>query len=373
MINDQTNSKPARILIVDDFVSNIQVLASMLQPQGYNIEFTTTGTEAIEWLQQEYFDLVLLDIMMPGMDGFEVCRRLKNNEKTSSIPIIFITAKTDEESIQKGFRVGAIDYIVKPYRETELIERVKTHITIVKQRNALINTNQAKDRLFSIIGHDLKNPVSNIYGFIKLLKENYDSFSDEKKKQYISFLFDSARQNLQLLEELLEWSRTQTNTKPFQPAAVNIKTLIQKVIQGMENTAVKKDIAIKPTIRYDGDVYVDINMIRTVLRNLIGNAIKFSHPHSQIKVFVSAIDDTYIQVDVIDHGVGISEKNREKLFQIDQHVSTSGTNQEKGTGLGLILCKEFIDRHDGYIWVDSELNKGSIFSFTIKKKQVNEP
>ena len=307
--------------------------------------------------------------MMPEMDGFEVCKKLKEKKQTRHIPIIFVTAKTDESSIQKGFQVGAVDYIVKPYRESELVERVKTHVTLERQRKELIKTNQAKDRLFSIIGHDLKNPMSNIFGFIKLLKENYEAFDDEKKQKYLHYLFESARSNLDLLEELLEWSRTQTNSKPFRPGLYPVSELIDNALHIMHESAQNKEIEINTNLKYTGDVYCDKAMINTVLRNLLGNAIKFSHPKSSIRLETSA-QNNLVKFEIIDRGLGMSKENQQKLFQLDQHVSTLGTNEEKGTGLGLILCKEFINKHNGQIWVESELNKGSNFSFTLN---VNEP
>ncbi|MFO7864877.1 MAG: hybrid sensor histidine kinase/response regulator [Salinivirgaceae bacterium] len=366
-------NKTPRILIVDDFVSNIQVMASMLKPHNYDIEFTTSGTEALEWVQQEEFDLILLDVMMPEMDGFEVCARLKKNNKTKDIPIIFVTAKTDEESIQRGFKAGAVDFLTKPYRESELVARVKNHITLELQRKELLVTNQAKDRLFSIIGHDLKNPMGNIYGFLKLLSEGYDSFSDEKKKQYIGFLLESSKQNLKLLEELLEWSRTQTNSKPFQPEQFDLAHLVDEVVISMQKIANKKSIRITKKINYYSTVYADSNMIKTVLRNLIGNAIKFTEPEGNVKISITKNDeDERVVVSIEDSGVGIPEKNIDKLFNIEHHISTNGTDDEKGTGLGLILCKEFINKHNEKIWVESEINKGSTFSFTLNEVNVNK-
>jgi signal transduction histidine kinase len=362
---ENTNSiKKNRILIVDDFVSNIQVLANMLSPYGYEIEFSTNGQEALDWLKIEAFDLILLDIMMPDMDGYEVCTRLKENPVTRDIPVIFITAKTDQDSIKKGFQVGAVDYILKPYHESELIERVKTHITIRKQRRELILANQAKDRLFSIIAHDLKNPMSNIFGFIKLMHDNYDSLDDEKKRKYIGYLHDSSKQNLELLEELLEWSRTQTRTKPFKPVSFKLQKVVNEVLSALKNEAAQKNITIATDLQYEDAIIADFNMIKTVIRNLVSNAVKFTEPGGQISIKSFKELDS-IQVDISDTGIGIPENKLDKLFDIENKISTPGTNNEKGSGLGLILCKEFIEQHNGKIWVESEKNKGSVFSFSI--------
>ncbi len=357
-----------RILIVDDFISNIQVLANMLKPHNYEIEFTTSGQEALDWLQQDPFDLVLLDIMMPEMDGYELCQKLKTNDKTKNIPIIFITAKTDDNNIQKGFQVGAVDYIIKPYRETEMLERIKIHLTLEGQKKALIRNNHAKDKLFSIIGHDLKNPMSTIFGFIKLLHDNYENLDDNKRKKYIEYILDSSKYNLQLLEELLEWSRTQTKTKPFKPTVFNIKQLVDEVLTTQEGVATEKNVELKPQIEISGKVYGDINMIKTVLRNLVSNAIKFTKQGGVVTIKAKEYENDKILVTVQDTGIGIPKKNLNKLFLIDEHISTQGTNDEKGTGLGLILCKEFIDKHKEAIWAESKQNKGSTFSFTLQKR-----
>jgi two-component system sensor histidine kinase/response regulator len=363
----QNTRKNARILIVDDFVSNIQVLASMLSAHGYEIEFSTSGVEALDWLNQEKFDLVLLDIMMPEMDGYEVCTKLKKNPETKDIPVIFITAKTDQDSIKKGFQVGAVDYILKPYHESELIERVKTHLTIQKQKKELIISNQAKDRLFSIIGHDLNNPMSNIYGFIKLIHDNYDQLDDEKKKKYIGFIYESSKQNIELLGELLEWSRTQTKTKPIKPILFSVSKVIKEATNAVINDAIQKNILINEELEFEDDILADFNMIKTVIRNLIGNAIKFTESGGSITIS-SSIENNIVQINVKDTGVGIPKDKIDQLFSIENKLSTPGTNNEKGTGLGLLLCKEFIDQHNGKIWAESEPNIGSTFSFTLNVK-----
>lgn len=363
----QLYQTPPRVLIVDDFINNIQVLVNMLQPHNYDIEYTTNGAEALDLAWAEPFDLILLDVLMPDMDGFEVCKRLKNNVKTKNVPIIFVTAKTDEDSIQQAFQAGAVDYIIKPYQETELVERVKTHVTLERQRKALVATNQAKNRLFSIIGQDLKSPMHHIYSVLKEMKENYPSLSEENKQQCIKDLFESAKQNLTLLEELLEWSRTQTNTKPYKPIDFDIDKAIVETLATVKEIADKKEIKIRKSIEYKASVYGDINMIKTVIKNLLTNAIKFSYIDATVEIKVTDTNDQKVSVAVIDYGVGISNENQEKLFQIDQHISTTGTQNEKGTGLGLILCKEFIDKHNEKLYVESTLNQGAIFSFTINK------
>ena len=175
------NTKQKSILVVDDIVKNIQVIANVLYDQGFHVEFATNGEEALEWLKSQNFDLILLDVMMPGMDGFEVCEKIKEMPCCNETPIIFLTAKTDVDSIAKGFEAGAVDYITKPFNIKELLVRVNTHIKIQEQRKEMEELNHTKDKFFSIIAHDLKNPFNTILGFSQFLMQ-YDNVSQEKYK-----------------------------------------------------------------------------------------------------------------------------------------------------------------------------------------------
>lgn len=362
------DNKKFKILIVDDMPKNIQLLGSILREEGYDIAFAKSGIEALERIKSSDFDLFLLDIMMPEMDGFEVCNHLKNNFSTRDIPIIFLSAKNDIESIVKGFNIGAVDYISKPFNATELLARVRTHLALKYQAEKLTEINNAKDKFFSIIAHDLRTPLLSFHGLTKMLHEDYNNFSEEERLEFVSKMHLSAEQLFGLLENLLEWSRIQTNKIPFNPSEFDLYKVVLENILLLKNNADCKKITIINTAKENTSVIADKYMIQTVIRNLISNAIKFTKNNGEIKISTHKNNST-ITVSIEDNGIGIAVEDIPKLFKIDEHFSNTGTNNEKGSGIGLILCKEFIEKNNGKIWVESKKNKGSTFFFTLNTVQ----
>lgn len=250
----------------------------------------------------------------------------------------------------------------------ELTDR---NIEITQNQEELINLNiqlselnNTKDKFFSIIAHDLKNPFAGLYINAELLSFYYDNFSEEERKKNIDKLLFSAKQLKELLENLLQWSRTQLGKMTFDPQETNINKLIVDSINLLKNNAEDKNIKINYKSKDNISSVVDSNMISTVLQNLITNAIKFTYENGEIDI-ISTIDNNQVIVEIKDNGVGIKENDLEKLFRLDSNFSTIGTSNEKGTGLGLILCKEFIEKNNGMIWVVSEYGKGSSFKFTL--------
>jgi len=226
--------------------------------------------------------------------------------------------------------------------------------------------NATKDKFFSIIAHDLKSPFNSIIGFTNLLAEQIEERDYEGIEKYVSIIQHSAQNAMDLLLNLLEWSRTQTGRTEFNPEYVDSVSLINETVALLNDLAQQKSISIVKEIPHDAPVFADRYMISSVLRNLISNAIKFTHPGGQI--IISARQEAKkLQIEVTDNGVGISETSQDKLFRIEESYSTLGTLNEKGTGLGLVLCKEFVEKHLGELWVESEEGKGSRFIFTIPK------
>ncbi len=360
------NNNKHKILIVDDLPKNIQVVANTLQPSGYAISYAQNGENAIDLCYKNDFDLILLDIMMPGMDGIEVCRRLKAEPQFKNLPIIFLTAKNDIDSITQAFEAGGVDYVSKPFKGAELSARVKTHVTLKKQKESLQELNATKDKFFSIIAHDLKSPFTGLLGFSELLIEESDTASPEALKQYYQLLYKSAKQGYDLLTSLLEWSLTQSNSIKFLPDIHNLYEIVREIINLLSNNIREKNINVHFDIDKSLMVYADTNMLKTIMRNLISNALKFTHPGGEIFIRAKTTDE-HLRIEVQDNGVGMNEKTKNKLFRVDENSSRKGTNNETGTGLGLIICKEFIQQHNGEIWVESEINKGSSFFFTLPK------
>nr|NQU92245.1 PAS domain-containing sensor histidine kinase [Bacteroidota bacterium] len=246
----------------------------------------------------------------------------------------------------------------------DITQRKKAEEELRLRENQLSDLNATKDKFFSIIAHDLKSPFNSIMGFSDLLIERIREKKYEGIEKFTTVIQRSSQQAMDLLVNLLEWSRTQSGKIEFNPEFIELSTLIEEVRALLENPASQKNIKIFHYKHPSLVVFADKHMIGTVIRNLISNAIKFTKPGGQIKI-KTAEQDHEVMVAIEDNGVGIKEENIKSLFRIDLDYSTHGTSDEKGTGLGLILCKEFIDQHQGKIWVDSRAGEGSTFSFSI--------
>lgn len=348
------------ILLVDDTPRNLQVLGNILKKQAYHLAVATNGFEALERIKEVRPDLILLDIMMPDLSGFEVCEVLKKDETTRDIPVIFLTAKTETEDIVHGFELGAVDYITKPFNGVELLARVKTHLTLKETRDALANALASKDRFFSIISHDLRSPFSTIVSFLKLVDQRADQYSKEDILELTQELRAKADTTMTLLENLLQWARAQTGGLCFEPAAINAEVLFNTVIEVMHTAASMKNITLTQKLEPGLAIFADPNMLATVLRNLLSNAIKFTREGGRVEISGHHLEDE-VEIIVSDNGVGMSEKIMEKIFRLDTKMTTDGTDNERGSGLGLILCQTFIHQHGGRIWAESEKGKGSRF------------
>ncbi len=253
-----------------------------------------------------------------------------------------------------------------------IIDLKKAKKTIVQQKEEIENhreqlktLNASKDKFFSIIAHDLRNPIAGFLNLTEVLTNNFDVFSEKESKEFIGAMNQASKQLYNLLENLLQWSRSQTGNITYEPKFVSVRKMVDNTIDELMINIENKSIKININIDEKTLVFVDENMITTVIRNLISNAIKFTHPEGLISIRCVKKDE-HVELSVIDNGVGIKKEDQKKLFRIDQHLTTQGTSEERGTGLGLILCKEFIEKNNGEIWVESELNKGSAFKFTLK-------
>jgi two-component system, OmpR family, phosphate regulon sensor histidine kinase PhoR len=233
-----------------------------------------------------------------------------------------------------------------------------------KSETQLRESNSTKDKFFSIIAHDLKSPFLGLLGFSKMLVDDYDSLQDEEKKQYINGIHSLANNTYKLLTNLLDWSQLQRSRMELNPTALNLSEKVSHAVSLLKGTAEQKNISIDTKIDHEINVKADQNMLETILRNIITNAIKFSYPNSKILLSAKNLDD-YVEISVKDFGLGIDEEWKNNLFQIDKNVSTKGTDNETGTGLGLILCKEMVELNGGKIWIESEEFKGTTVSFTI--------
>ncbi len=352
------------ILIVDDNPTNLSVLFGYFKESGLKTLVAQNGKDALERAALALPDLILLDIMMPGMDGFEVCRRLKKNPATADIPVIFMTALSETADKVEGFRCGAVDYIVKPLQQEEVLARVTNHLTIRHQRRQLAELNATKDKFFSIISHDLRNQFFSLMGFAKLLRQFYDTCSDTDRKTYIKDIHDSSERTYRLFDNLVQWAKMQTGRMETKLVSIDLKPLADEVIALLSQSAATKEIDLSCPVEGDLKVHGDRDILSLILRNLVSNAVKFTPRGGKVSLTARASADR-VAITVSDTGTGMTPETVEGLFRIDTHVTTKGTEKEVGTGLGLILVKEFLDLHKGEIEVESSPGVGSRFTVTL--------
>ncbi len=364
------NDKNPLILIVDDITRNLQVLGSFLREAHYDVSAATSGKQAIEIAADVSPDLILLDIMMPDMDGFETCRRLKADERTKDIPVVFLTAKTAEEDIVQGFELGAVDYITKPFQRRELLERARVHIELRRSRLELARTVRDKDKLFSIIAHDLRGPLGSFMSISDYLTENLDELDLTEIKPLFREMRQTSKSVYALLENLLEWSRIQLGTVAFNPGNFALHTVAANVEAVVRTQILHKELTLENLIPTGLEVVADAQMISTVLRNLVSNAIKYTPRGGRIYLETSSeAHSSLVTVYVRDTGLGMSSDLQEAIEAGTQINSMPGTEKEKGTGLGMMLCREMIARHGQTLHVESAIGEGSTFSFTLTRAE----
>ena len=353
------------ILIVDDIGTNLKLLDDILIPEGYKTRLVPGGELALIAAKKEKPDLILLDIMMPGMDGFEVCRRLKETPDLACIPVIFISALGDTDNIVNAFSVGGVDYINKPFQAEEVKARVRTHLKMHQQSVELLELNATKDKFFSIIAHDLRGPLGAFLNLTKLI--NYDSrkLTDDKKKDIILALNKSAQNTYDLVQNLLEWSQMVRGNIAFDPHNLGLKDIITDCVNLVSVSAREKSINLIMEVSDEYQVFADSNMLQTIIRNLLSNSIKYTHNEGKVIVSAEPAENNMIFIMVKDTGIGMNIQMVENLFRIDVNTNRPGTNKESSTGLGLLLCKEFAEKQGGEIGVESVENQGSVFHFTI--------
>lgn len=387
---DSTMNKQAVILAVDDNALNLQLISSLLTGNGYKVVVTGSGINALKYLSLKQPDLVLLDVMMPGMSGYEVLQNMRSNPATAEIPVIFLTAKAELNDIIYGFKLGAVDYITKPFRNEEVLARVQTHVELLRAKqelneknirlneltkelevakkelefdaDRLVELNAQKDRFFSIIAHDLRGSFAGCLGATQLLIDNFDDFSKEELGSFITEMGQTATQLNKLLENLLGWAQVQMGLTIANITPCDAGTIISNALTNQLYAAQAKQIELSSSIPQPVKVLADSNIVDAILRNLISNAIKFTPSNGRVQVNChNSADGNNAIISVVDNGIGMSESMLKKLFKISENVSRSGTNGEISTGLGLILSNDFAKKMNAHLTVESAVNKGSVF------------
>lgn len=370
--------KEYKILIVDDVMSNILLLKGQLKNENYQIVTAVNGLDALEVVKTEHPDLILLDVMMPGMSGFEVAIELKQSEDYKHIPIIFLTALNSTSDVVKGFQLGANDFITKPFNKDELIIRVRHQISLIVARRIIIQQTEelrrtilGRDKLYSVIAHDLRGPMGSIKMVLNMLILNIpDSVIGKEMYEMLDLANRTTEDVFTLLDNLLKWTKSQIGRVVVARQHFDIYGIIEDAASIFEMGAKIKNISItveKESPEKEIEVNADSDLLKTIMRNLISNAVKFTEDGGYIIIRVEEENDS-VKVSVIDNGCGISDEMKGKLFNLEEHTSTFGTNNEEGSGLGLLLCKDFAVKNGGDLWFESEVGKGSKFTFTVPQK-----
>ncbi len=487
-----------KLLVVDDNAEFGIGVKMLLSKDDVEVYTASNGTDGLEMTDSLKPDIIVLDVVMPGIDGIEVCRTIRKNPDFSNISIIMLSGfKTHTDQMSDGLEAGANEYITRPIPNRELLARLRAFISLKQSEKALeqseakykmlfdtmiigyahhqIITDEAglpvdytfleinpeferiigmtrdeiigrrvleilpeteslwinkfgevalkgtktrfinyarsfdryfevyafspsdgefsalfydvtenelakarieqfnreleklnndKDKFFSIIAHDLRSPFNTILGFSELMKSDGYNLSGMEVVEYSTLIHKSASQTLRLLENLLQWARLEQGKIPFNPIEINLDDLIEKIISMSGDQHIKKNIELCKVIPKHLTVHADEEMLMTIMRNLISNAVKFTHNGRRVEI-KAEMTATEIQISVSDNGIGMSEVTMKQLFVQESHISTPGAENEKGAGLGLILCKDFIEKHGGKIWIESEEGKGSKFKFSL--------
>lgn len=370
-IESQINRSDYKILIVDDVVSNVLLLKILLTNEKFQVCTASNGNMCIEMAKSEHPDLILLDVMMPDLNGFDTAVILKKDPETQEIPIIFLTALNNPSDLVKGFQVGANDFLTKPFNKEELVMRVMHQIQLVAAKRIIVRQNEElkrtisnRDKMYSVIAHDLRSPMASIRMVLNLA---VNVVSKDIVGEEIFGLLDKANRESEethdLLDNLLKWTKSQTGRLSVVYQDLDLDDIVPGVVDIFRMIAEMKQIDLK-YIPADEKltVHADNDMIKTIIRNFLSNAVKFTPEGKSVEVFYKREGD-FARICVRDHGVGIEPERVDAIFRTGE--TTYGTGGEEGSGLGLQLCQDFARKNGGDAQVESTLGEGSTFSFTI--------
>lgn len=370
-LESKINRSDYKILIVDDVMSNVLLLKILLTNEKFQVCTANCGQGCIDTARKEHPDLILLDVMMPDISGFDTAVIMKKDDELKDIPIIFLTALNTPQDLVKGFQVGANDFLTKPFNKEELVMRVMQQISLVaakriieRQNAELKATLTNRDKMYSVIAHDLRSPMASIRMVLNLVVQ---STSEESVGPELYALLDQANRESEevhdLLDNLLKWTKSQTGRLTVVLQDLDLNDIVPGVVEIFNMIAQTKHITLE--LKKAGGalkVHADNDMLKTVLRNFMSNAIKFSPENSTIQI-VMANEGDYARVSVKDEGVGIAADRLDTIFHKGE--TTYGTGGEEGSGLGLQLCQDFARKNGGDCYVESVEGQGSTFSFTV--------
>lgn len=348
------------ILIVDDTPDNLRMLSSILIDRGCKVRKALSGKMALTVCETTLPDLILLDVMMPEMDGYETCRSLKANKRTSQIPVIFISALDNAMDKVKAFEVEGADYITKPFQVEEVVARMSHQLKIVQLTEKLRSSNAELEQFASVVSHDLQSPLAGILGLADLLKREYFQVLDEDGQDSLQEIVAAGKRMSRLIQDLLAYSRI--SAKELELKVVDCNEIVEQARANLRSniTASGAKIVSEKLPLVKGDS----TQLMQLFQNLIGNAIKFRRPEVNPEISISAkAKEGQWLIAIRDNGIGIPPDKRDGIFEVFHRLHSS--EEYPGNGIGLTTCKKIVERHGGQIWVESQLGEGTSFFVTI--------
>jgi signal transduction histidine kinase len=398
------------ILIIDDMPFEVKLLSIFLNKMGFKVLTAYTGKKGIQAAEVAEPDLILLDVVMPQIDGFEVCQQLKKHPKTQDIPIIFMTAhSTDIDDKIKGFELGAADYITKPFEHQDVLARINTHLklhhlqqqlrlqnqqlrdeinrrkqaeqALQKERNELVERSvrlseanaklahiaRLKDEFLANMSHELRTPLNAILGFSECLQEEIYGSLNELQRKSLQTLEDSGHHLLDLINDILDLSKIEADKLTLQIGTVSVNEICQASLRMTKEAAYKKKIQVSTTIDYSLEtIEADVRRLKQILVNLLSNAIKFTPEGGRVTLkVVTHLEEGWIDFTVRDTGIGIPKKQIKHIFEPFTQVDGSLNRMQEGTGLGLSLVYRLTEMHGGSVSIETEEGKGSCFTISL--------
>jgi two-component system sensor histidine kinase/response regulator len=362
---------PARILVVDDQETNLRVLGDMMGHLGFDIVPALDGEQALRRLSSRPVDLILLDVLMPGLDGFEVCKRIRANVAWVDIPIIFLSAADDKTLIVRALESGGVDYVTKPFNAAELLSRVRTHLALKTARDRLRQLAEDKDELLGILAHDLKNHLGGMLMSVQLLNEKSKSINDTRFQRMGANILRATDQMLSFVKEFLANAEVD-HGRPMKFQPVYLHDVANNIVQRHAEHASRKGITLLLEQGKEG-VLVDADRaaLEQVLDNLVSNALKFSPPGKTVRVIVGQSADERGECRVVDEGPGFTAADRNEIFRRYRRLSARPTGGEPSTGLGLSIVKKLMHDMRGDLTLESEPDAGATFILTFATANVS--
>lgn len=351
------------VMVVDDQETNVRLVGTVLTQAGFEVVPAMSGEQALQRAAASPPDLVLLDMMMPGMNGIDVMIALRERPETAHIPAIFLTAAHEREQLVRAFEAGAVDYVTKPFVAEELLARVRTHLELKLVRDHLKRVAQEREELAAVVAHDLKNPLSSIHFSAQLLLR--DEAGARGPADLARVILESTESALAFIQRYLERRAEGELARTMAPVRVQLAAQIQQAVRRFAVQANAKDVTLSTELAEVPEAFADPGVLAQVLDNLLSNAIKFSPPGSEVTLTLGEGSPGRVRTMVLDRGPGVNSHDQRRLFQRFVRLAARPTGGESSSGLGLALAKQDIEHMQGELWYEDRRGGGSVFAFEL--------